>query len=69
MDNSERQVFDSVIEKFQAQYPNRNIEVVNDTYPGDEIVKIDHRTMFNITGYNLLYNLQRLCKCLEGELI
>jgi len=67
MDNSERQVFDTVIEKFKEQYPHRDIEIIDDG--GDKIVKIDHCPKFNITGYNLLYNLQRLCNCLDGELI
>jgi len=67
MDNSERQVFDAVIENFKEKYPKRNIEITM-SY-GDEFVRIDHRVAFCITGYNLLYNLQRLCKCLEGELL
>lgn len=67
MDNSERQVFDTVIEKFQEQYPHRNIGVTNEPY--GEIVNIDYRPAFNLTGYNLLYNLKRLCDCLKGELM
>ena len=68
MDNSERKVFDSVIEKLIDQYPKRNIEIIDAGY-GDEFVNIDGRTMFNISGYNLLFNLKRLCDCLAGELV
>ena len=68
MDNTERKVFDSVIGKFKEQYPHRNIEIKDYGFDG-EIVMIDHREKFNITGYNLLYNLQRLCKYLDSELI
>jgi hypothetical protein len=68
MDNKERQVFDAVIEKFKEQYPHRDIEIETNAYH-DAIVMIDHRPQFNITGYNLLFNLQRLCNCLDGELI
>ena len=67
MDTEERKIFDSVIEKFKEQYQHRHIEIINDG--GDRIVKIDYRSKFNLTGYNLLYNLQRLCNCLDGELI
>lgn len=68
MDNTENRIFDSVIEKFREQYPNRNIEVVNGGY-GDWLVRIDDEVKFNTSGYNLLYNLQRLCGCLADELI
>lgn len=67
MDTEERKVFDAVIEKFKEQYPHRHIEIISNV--GDRIVKIDYRSKFNLTGYNLLYNLQRLCNCLDGELI
>ena len=60
-------VFISVLEKFREQYPNRKIEYANTRY--GIIVSIDGEEKFNITGYNLLYNLYRLTKCLEGELI
>ena len=68
MDNSERLIFDAVIEKLRSQYPKRHIDVIDADY-GDVFVEIDNRKVFNITGYNLLYNLKRLCDCLDGELI
>ena len=36
---------------------------------GDEFVTINDEIQFNTKGYNLLYNLKRLCYVLQDELI
>lgn len=64
---TDNEIIACVISRFQEQYPNQNIECVHSTY-GD-IIRINGEDKFNLTGYNLLYNLYRLTKCLEGELI
>ncbi len=64
---TDNDIFISVLERFREQYPNRKIEYAHTRH--GIIVSIDGEEKFNITGYNLLYNLYRLTKCLEGELI
>lgn len=68
MTQEERKLFDDVVDKFKEQYPRRNITVRNAGF-GDELVNVDGEDKFNLTGYNLLYNLQRLCGVLADELI
>lgn len=63
---TEREIFQINLEFMANAYPDRNIELKHTSY-GD-IVMIDGEQKFNIQGYSLLYNLQRLCKCLEEEL-
>ena len=68
MSIEERNVFCTVIEKFRKQYPERRINIVgggNDY----EFLTVDDEIKFNMTGYNLLYNLHRLCNELKDELI
>ena len=60
----EKNVFCTVIEKFREQYPERRINLVGGCN-GDEFLTVDDEIKFNITGYNLLYNLQRLCNELK----
>lgn len=60
------EIFRTVIEKMRDQYPHRNISIRDTSY--GTIVSIDGEDKFNITGYCLLYNLQRLCKALKDEL-
>lgn len=64
---TDNEIIACVISRFREQYPNQNIECVKTIY-GD-IIRINGEDKFNLTGYNLLYNLYRLTKCLEGELI
>jgi len=68
MSNEEKSVFCTVIEKFRKQYPERRINIVGGDN-GDEFLTIDDEIKFNTTGYNLLYNLIRLCNELKDELI
>lgn len=68
MSNEEKSVFCTVIEKFRKQYPKRMINIVGGGH-GDEYLTIDNNIMFNTTGYNLLYNLKRLCDELKDELL
>lgn len=63
---TDREIFQITIEFMARTYPNRHIELKHTSY-GD-IVMIDGEQKFNTQGYSLLYNLQRLCKCLEEEL-
>lgn len=63
----EKELFLEVLEHFKSQYPRRGIEIRDKGYGG--IVSIDGREKFNTEGYNLLYNLKRLCDCLEDELL
>lgn len=65
-DLTAREIFRINVEFMQGAYPRRNIKLEHTLY-GD-IVEIDGEQKFNIEGYSLLYNLQRLCKCLDGEL-
>ena len=67
MTQEEKSIFASVLAKFREQYPKKNINLVGEY--GDELVTIDGEVKFSTTGYNLLYNLYRLCECLKNELI
>lgn len=58
-----REIFRINLEFFQGAYPKRNIRMEG------SLVYIDGECKFNIEGYNLLYNMQRLTKCLEDELL
>ena len=64
---TDREIFLIDLEFMANAYPDRNIELKHTSY-GD-IVMIDGEQKFNTQGYSLLYNLQRLCKCLEEELL
>lgn len=68
MSIEEKSVFCTVIEKLRKQYPERRISLV-DGGNGYELVAVDDEIKFNTTGYNLLYNLMRLCNELKDELI
>lgn len=59
----EKEIFMTVLEHFRGKYPHRNIGMVKNC------VAIDNELKFNTEGYNLLYNLQRLVKALEDELL
>lgn len=63
---TEREIFLINLEFMANAYPDRNIEIRHTSY-GDLVV-IDGEPQFNAKGYSLLYNLKRLCKCLEEEL-
>ena len=64
---TESQIFQINLEFMARTYPDRNIKLEHTSY-GD-IVVIDGEPQFNAKGYSFLYNMQRLCKCLEGELL
>lgn len=67
MSPEETNVFTSVLEAFQEKYPHRNIRV--EVQYGDRMISVDNEIQFNLEGYNLLYNLKRLCDALEDELL
>ncbi len=58
----EKEIFMQVLAAFQRQYPSRKIEL------DCNLIYIDGELKFNIKDYCLLYNLKRLCDCLEDEL-
>lgn len=62
-DKAEKELFNQVFEHFQARYDHRNLEI------SAKIVYDKGKAVFNTDGYNLLYNLKRLCKTLEDELL
>jgi len=68
MSIEEKRLFCTVIEKFRKQYQKRRINIVGGCN-GDEFLTVDDEIKFNTTGYNLLYNLMRLCNELKDELI
>jgi len=59
--------FEDVVGTLAEQYPKRQIKIVKSF--GDNIVYIDGEPKFNATGYNFLYNVMRLTKMLEDELL
>lgn len=67
MDIREQELFKDVFNHFQEKYPNSRIERVKQF--DREVIRVNGEDRFCITGYNLVYNLYRLTKCLEGELI
>ena len=62
----EKEVFNTVVEKFRAQYPKRNISYAFKY--GDEYLIIDGEVKMNLVGWNLLYGLTKLCEFLKDEL-
>lgn len=56
-------VFDQAIDHLAHNYPNRDLKLVGN------LVYCDGEAKFNTAGYNLLYCLQQLVRCLEDELI
>lgn len=66
MTPEEALIFESTMDYFKAKYPDRRIQY--EFMYGDKMISIDGEIQFNLEGYNLLYNLTRLCKCLEDEL-
>lgn len=67
MDLTAHEIFLINLEFMQKEYPRRDIRLEHRSY-GD-IVIVDGEDKFNLEGYCLLYNLQRLCECLEDILL
>lgn len=68
MSIEEKSVFYSVIGILRNEYPKKDLNMIGGRY-GDEFVTINNEIQFNTNGYNLLYNLKRLCDVLQDELI
>lgn len=68
MSIEEKSVFYSVIGILRNEYPKKDLNMIGGR-DGDEFVTIQNEIKFNTNGFNLLYNLKRLCDCLEDELI
>lgn len=64
---NDKQLFNEVLERFQQQYGFEVERPYNDGYI--ELIKDgDVLGGMNTDGYNLLYNLTRLCRTLKDEL-
>jgi len=61
-DRNDKERFVEILNRFAEQYRSRNIKLEG------TMVYIDGICKFNIDGYNLLYNLYRLCNALESQL-
>lgn len=61
------EIFDAVLERLSEQY---RLTVIRPYGDGYFILKKDEKELggMNPDGFNLLYNLTRLCKMLEEEL-
>lgn len=68
MSIEEKSLFYSVIGKLREEYPKKDLNMIGGM-DGDEFVTINDEIKFNTNGYNLLYNLKRLCDVLQDELI
>lgn len=58
---SDRELFREVFKYFQSTY--RGLEMTG------SIVSYKGEPVMNIEGFNLLYNLTRLCRVLQDELL
>lgn len=58
----------AVVDKFAEKYPRRRIELREEDRE-HTCVYVDGQAKYCTTGYNLLYNISRLCKALEDELL
>lgn len=67
-DMNEQKLFALIFEHFQNKYGHANLEMVNPYGPKRTIVSMNGEMIFNTDGYNLLYNLTRLCDALKEEL-
>lgn len=65
-DMTDNQLFEAMVNRFANQYPNAQLSIKWDFERN--IVYAYGRQQFCPDGYNLLYNLQRLTKVLDGEL-
>ena len=68
MSIEEKSVFYSVIGILRNEYPKKYLNMIGGM-DGDEFVTINDEIQFNAKGYNLLYNLKRLCDVLQDELL
>ena len=68
MSIEEKSVFYSVIGILRNEYPKKDLNMIGGM-DGDEFVTINNEIQFNTKGYNLLYNLKRLCDVLQDELL
>ena len=68
MSIEEKSVFYSVIGILRNEYPKKDLNMIGGM-DGDEFVTINDEIQFNTNGYNLLYNMKRLCDVLQDELL
>ena len=68
MSIEENSVFYSVIGTLRNEYPKKDLNMIGGR-DGDEFVAVNNEIQFNTNGYNLLYNLKRLCDVLQDELL
>lgn len=62
-DRKEVEMFKEVFNHFVERYPSSRLEM-NGT-----IVRVNGKDVFNMDGWNLLFNLKRLCEALNDELL
>ena len=65
---NEKELFDEVLKYFVDYY---KLEITHPYNDGYMIISKNGKEIgdFNVTGYNLLYNLTSLCETLKQELI
>ena len=68
MKKKKKSVFYSVIGILRNEYPKKDLNMIGGR-DGDEFVAVNNEIQFNTKGYNLLYNLKRLCDVLQDELL
>lgn len=67
MTENQEALFRNVFVELADAYPNRNLELKWDY--DRWVVSVDGEVKFTTLGWNFLYNLTRLCKCLNDELL
>lgn len=62
-DRKEVEMFKEVLNYFVERYPSSRLEMRG------TIVRVNGKDVFNMDGWNLLFNLKRLCEALKDELL
>lgn len=60
---TDKELFRAVLDRLNEQYPHANVGM------DGTMVTMNGEIEFNTDGYNLLYNLMRLCDTFNEELI
>ena len=62
-DRKEGEMFKEVFNYFVERYSSSRLEMRG------TIVRVNGKDVFNMDGWNLLFNLKRLCEALKDELL
>ena len=57
----------NIVDTLSASYPHRHLQMKHEY--GNTYLYADGEAKFCATGYNLLFNMKRLCDVLEDELL